>query len=405
MKLYRVGGAVRDQLLGRPPKDQDFVAVGSTEQQLLEAFPKAKKVGAAFPVYCVDGMGEIALARREKKTGPAHTDFSIEFGPEVMLEEDLSRRDLTINAIAQDITNDKLIDPFGGQKDIQDHTLRHISKAFSDDALRVYRVARFAAQLGFIVAPETQDLMKSIPSEGLEHISVERVCEEFRKAICGINPRTFFTILKDINKLHIHFEELANLCGVPAGPPEHHAEDDSFIHTMMVLDQAVSMGGNEIERITALLHDLGKAITPRSKWPKHYGHDVAGVPLVEALCERLKLPTDIREAAVLGCREHMKVHRFLELRPAKKVSMVVIAERSKLKSNGLALIGDADSLGRIPSCIGDGPKTLRQAAELIKGISAKSLGLPNESCQGAQVGEAIKRTRVEVMRRKLPQPK
>lgn len=401
LKLFLVGGAVRDKLLGREPKDLDFVVVGATEADLLAAFPDAQKQGAAFPVYRVEGFGEIALARRERKVGEGHTGFEVEFGPEVTLEEDLSRRDLTINAMAMNMATSEIVDPFNGRGDLSLRLLRHVSPAFADDPLRVYRVARFAAQLGFSVAAETTALMRTLMGE-LHTLSAERVCEELRKALRSQHPHLFFQELEAAGVLCIHFPELDALTYIPAGPHKYHQEANAFVHTMLVLDEAVSHGANELERFAALVHDLGKGTTPAHMLPAHHGHEERGVELVEAMGARLKLPVDFIQAGTLASREHLLVHRFMTLRPNTKVDLVARAERNPLRPEGLALVTLADALGRVPSRGAEGPGGLRRAAEVYRSITARGLGLPNATCTGPAVGARLREARIQAVREALP---
>jgi tRNA nucleotidyltransferase (CCA-adding enzyme) len=347
--LYLVGGAVRDKLLGREPKDFDFVAVGATQSDFLKVFPRAQAVGKSFPVYLVEGLGEVAFARKERKLGPYHTDFEVLFDPSVSLDEDLSRRDLTINAIAMR-PDGSIIDPFGGAKDLLFKKLRHVGPAFSEDALRLYRLARFAAQLDFTIDPATIAFTHHVPMSDLVALPGERVCEEFRKALRSAHPRRFVEELERMGVLGLHFPELAHLRKVPAGPPEHHPEGDSLTHSLMALDEfsgyTVNSEDAESMRLSVLFHDLGKGVTPVEKWPSHPGHDLAGVPLVEAACARLKMPNAMTKAAVMVCREHMRVHAFLEMRKGKQVDLILAADKTCIKAEGLANCSIADCMGR-----------------------------------------------------------
>jgi tRNA nucleotidyltransferase (CCA-adding enzyme) len=344
-QLYLVGGAVRDSLMGREPKDRDFVAVGATLDTFQNAFPGSQAVGKSFPVFLVPGLGEVAFARLERKLGPYHTDFEVLFDPTVTLEQDLERRDLTINAIAMR-HDGSLIDPFGGASDLGLKVLRHVGPAFSEDALRVFRLARFAAQLDFVIAPETMRFAKHVPLSDLTALPAERVCEEFRKALRSANPRRFIEELERMGVLAMHFPELAHLRVVPAGPPEHHPEGDALTHSLMVLDEAVRRTEREDVRLAALFHDLGKSVTPPEKWPSHHDHDNLGVPVVGKACDRLKLPTGLKMAAIVACREHMRVHKFLEMRKGKMVDLVMAADKCSLKAEGLAMVCVSDHEGR-----------------------------------------------------------
>lgn len=385
-QIYLVGGAVRDNLLGRTPKDFDFVAVGATQLMFLDAFPKAQAVGKSFPVYLVPGLGEVAFARKERKLGPYHTDFEVLFDPGITVEADLERRDLTINAIAMR-PDGSIVDPFGGASDLQLGLLRHVGPAFSEDALRVFRLARFAAQLDFVIAPETMKFAKHVPMSDLSVLPAERICEEFRKALRSPRPRRFIEELEHMGVLSIFSPELAHMRNVPAGPCMHHGEGDALTHSLMVLDVATKHSDREDVRLAALFHDLGKAITPQDEWPSHIGHDYKGVPVVEKACDRLKLPASLKQAAVVACREHMKVHHFLEMKKGKKVDMVMAADRCSLKAEGLALVSDADSLGRIPSEPSEGAKGLLVAAPACR--TEKAQPIP-EALKGDDIGRYVR---------------
>lgn len=404
-QLLLVGGAVRDKLLGREPKDLDFVAVGATQDQFLKVFPRAQVVGKDFPVYLVDGLGEVAFARKERKLGPYHTDYEVLFDPTVTLEEDLSRRDLTINAIA--MRNDEsLVDPFGGGSDLTLKVLRHVGPAFSEDALRVYRLARFAAQLGFVVAPETMKFCRTVPMSDLTALPAERVCEEFRKALRSKEPWRFVEELEHAGVLSLHFPELAHLRKVPAGPPQHHPEGDALTHSLMALREVTKQAWPddvaEALRLAALFHDLGKGVTPEHKWPSHHGHDAAGVPLVEAACARLKLPTNMTRAAVMACREHMRVHVFLDMNKGKQVDLVQAADKTMLKAEGLSEVCQGDSMGR-----GGNPdymESTKGARALVVAAVAcraeKAHPLP-ENLKGEQIGMYVRNKKGNAVRRAL----
>lgn len=391
MRIFRVGGAVRDLLLGRTPKDHDFVVVGATVPEFLAEFPGAQRVGQAFPVFLVKEKGwegEFAFARRERKTGAGHQGFDWIASPDVTLEEDLSRRDLTCNAIALPVVykNNKplegqVIDPFGGVADIKAGILRHVGPAFSEDPLRVFRLARFSAQLGWEVALETLDVAASVPDEEILALSAERVGEEFRKAMRVPAARNFLAVLDFVGKLWLWFPELDHLRNVPAGPAQHHAEGDALTHTKLALD-ALPPDVGEAERIATVFHDLGKGITPEARWPSHAGHDVEGVPLVEAACERLRLSGPLTKAAVMACREHMRAHVFLDMRKGKMVDLIRAADATVLKAEGLATVCCADACGRIPAGGTEGPQALRVAAAAAR--AERGLPIPD-----ALTGEAI----------------
>ncbi|WP_166368840.1 multifunctional CCA addition/repair protein [Psychromonas sp. SA13A] len=323
MRVFLVGGAVRDQLLGLEVKDRDFVVINSTpEHMLAQGF---NQVGKDFPVFLHPKTGEeYALARTERKQGIGYTGFSCYAGQDVSLEDDLARRDLTINAIAQS-ADQQLIDPYGGQQDLEKKILRHISPAFSEDPLRVLRVARFAARfakLGFSIAEETQQLMANI-AEGdeLQSLSPERIWTETEKALQTDSPQTYFQVLRDCGGLAALFPEVDNLYGVPA-PKRWHPEIDTGIHTLMVVEQAALLSDSVAFRFACLVHDLGKALTPESEWPSHKGHGMKGLSVIKKFCKRLKVPNDCRDLALLVSEHHTNIHSAFELRASTMVGIM-----------------------------------------------------------------------------------
>lgn len=348
MKVYLVGGAVRDQLLGITVKERDWVVVGETAEHLLQQ--KFKQVGRDFPVFLHPHTGEeYALARKERKLAPGYYGFDCDFNSSVTLEEDLARRDLTINAMALD-EDQNLIDPYGGQKDLANKILRHVSPAFIEDPVRVLRVARFAARfhhLGFRLANETRCLMYSMVKNGeLSHLVPERVWQEFQKSLTEKNPEQFILILRSCDALKIILPEINALFGVP-NPQKYHKEIDSGVHTLLVLQASVTLSHDPITRFAALVHDLGKALTNESKWPKHYGHEEKGVALIESLCSRLRIPNEYRILATQVSRYHLTIHRLNELRASTIVKMLEQTDafrRPKLFHN-LLLACQADAMG------------------------------------------------------------
>ncbi|WP_299663687.1 multifunctional CCA addition/repair protein [uncultured Psychromonas sp.] len=323
MRVFLVGGAVRDQLLGLEVKDRDFVVINSTpEHMLAQGF---NQVGKDFPVFLHPKTGEeYALARTERKQGIGYTGFSCYAGQDVSLEDDLARRDLTINAIAQS-ADQQLIDPYGGQQDLEKKILRHISPAFSEDPLRVLRVARFAARfakLGFSIAEETLQLMANI-AEGdeLQSLSPERIWTETEKALQTDSPQTYFQVLRDCGGLAALFPEVDNLYGVPA-PKRWHPEIDTGIHTLMVVEQAALLSDSVAFRFACLVHDLGKALTPESEWPSHKGHGMKGLSVIKKFCKRLKVPNDCRDLALLVSEHHTNIHSAFELRASTMVGIM-----------------------------------------------------------------------------------
>lgn len=320
MQIYLVGGAVRDKLLGLAVTDRDWLVVGSTPEQLLAQ--GYQQVGADFPVFLhPESKEEYALARQERKNGTGYNGFVCDFSPDVTLEQDLLRRDLTVNAIAQSLDG-QIFDPYGGVQDLENRILRHVSPAFSEDPLRVLRVARFAARyahLGFNIAPETANLMREMTACGeLNALTAERVWLETEKAFATASPQIYFQILHEVGALKVLFPEVDALFGVPQ-PPQHHPEIDSGVHTLMVVAQAKKLAekANDSTALlfAALCHDLGKALTPADLLPKHHGHEYKGVKPTEALAERLKVPSHVKELAKLSAEFHTHIHRIQELRP------------------------------------------------------------------------------------------
>ena len=318
MKTYLVGGAVRDKLLGRRHGDRDYVVVGATPETMLAA--GFKPVGKDFPVFLHPRTGEEhALARSERKTAPGYRGFVFHTDASVTLEDDLARRDFTINAIAED-DDGALVDPHGGIRDIEQRVLRHVSPAFAEDPVRILRGARFLARfasLGFTVAPETLDLMKSMVASGeVDALVPERVWQELKRALEEPTPSAAVALLRDCGALARLLPEVEALYGVPQRA-EYHPEIDAGIHTLMVVDMAARLApGNARVGFAALVHDLGKALTPKDMLPKHINHEHAGLAPVKAVCARYKVPNDYRELAVIACREHLNIHRIDELRPA-----------------------------------------------------------------------------------------
>jgi tRNA nucleotidyltransferase (CCA-adding enzyme) len=350
MQVYLVGGAVRDELLGIPVKERDWVVVGASREELARL--GYREVGRDFPVFLhPETQDEYALARRERKIAPGYRGFSVEFGPEVTLHEDLSRRDLTINAIARS-PDGALIDPFGGRRDLESRILRHVSPAFVEDPVRVLRLARFAARfapLGFRVAPDTFALLREMVARGeVDALVPERVWQESEKALREPAASTFFKVLRDCGALARIYPEIDALFGVPQ-PARWHPEIDTGVHTLMVLDQAVRLSADTAIRFAALVHDLGKATSPPSQWPAHHGHEERSVALIEALAARIKVPGEYRDLAVIVARHHGIAHRAFELKPGTILELIERADAVRRPERFAAalLACEADARGRL----------------------------------------------------------
>lgn len=349
MQRYLVGGAVRDRLLGIDVYDRDWVVVGTTPDELLKQGYTA--VGKEFPVFLhPQNKEEHALARTERKSGTGYTGFECYFAPDVTLEEDLLRRDLTINAMAQH-SDGTIIDPFQGREDLNNRLLRHVSDAFVEDPLRVLRVARFAAKLdhlGFSIASETMQLMSDIVASGeLSHLTAERVWQEWNKSLSTQSPHIFIKVLRECGALKVVLPELDALFGVPQ-PEKWHPEIDTGIHTLLVAEQAANLSHSLPVRFAAQVHDLGKGITPESEWPSHKMHCHTGVKLIKTLCERVRIPNEYRDLALMVCEQHSNIHRAAELRPETKLKVLNTFDvwRKPDRLEDILLCCMADSRGR-----------------------------------------------------------
>ena len=349
LQRYLVGGAVRDKLLNIDSYDKDWVVVGSTPQQMESLGFTA--VGKDFPVFLhPKTKEEHALARTERKSGSGYTGFECYFAPDVSLEEDLMRRDLTINAIAQD-DEGNLHDPYHGQRDLSDRILRHVSDAFVEDPLRVLRVARFAAKLhhlNFTIAPETMTMMATIVESGeLAHLTAERVWQEWHKSLSTPHPEVFLSVLKECGALAVVLPEIDALFGVPQ-PEKWHPEIDTGIHTLMVAQQAALLSPSLPVRFAAQVHDLGKGVTPQTEWPSHKMHCHTGVKIIKKLCERVRVPNEFRDLALLVCEQHSNIHRAGELKPTTflKVLNKFDVWRKPDRLNDILLCCQADHAGR-----------------------------------------------------------
>ncbi|MCL6364200.1 multifunctional CCA addition/repair protein [Pectobacterium carotovorum subsp. carotovorum] len=400
MKIYLVGGAVRDSLLGLPVTEKDWVVVGATPENLLAQ--GYQQVGKDFPVFLHPvSRDEYALARTERKSGKGYTGFVCHAAPDVTLEQDLLRRDLTINAIARTERGD-LIDPYHGRRDLESRVLRHVSDAFSEDPLRVLRVARFAARfahLGFQIAEETMALMQKMTHEGeLAYLTPERVWKETEKALGTSSPDVYFQVLRDCGALAVLFPEIDNLYGVPA-PAKWHPEIDTGIHTMMTVAMAARLSPEIDVRFATLCHDLGKGLTPPELWPRHLGHGPAGVKLVEALCQRLRVPNPIRDLAKLVAEYHDLVHTVQVLQPKTLLKLfdAIDVWRKPQRLEQLALTSEADARGRAgfeenPYPQGD---YLREAFRVASQVS--SADVVADGFKGIDVRNELARRRIHAL--------
>jgi tRNA nucleotidyltransferase (CCA-adding enzyme) len=401
MQIYLVGGAVRDSLLHIPIKDKDWVVVGSTPDELLAL--GYSQVGADFPVFLhPKTKEEHALARTERKSGSGYQGFICDFSPDISLEDDLLRRDLTINAMARD-DNGNIVDPYNGQQDIKDKKLRHVSLAFAEDPLRVLRIARFAARfahLGFTIAEETISLMQDIAASGeLAHLTQERVWQETQRALGESQPWVYFQALKDCNALAIIFPELDNLFGIPQ-PEKHHPEIDCGIHSLMVLEQASKLSEDSQIRWASLLHDLGKGLTKDELLPSHHGHEQTGEQLVIDLNQRLKTPNEFKDLSRLVCLYHTHVHRAFELKPQTLLKFFnkIDLWRKPERLQQILLACKADSRGRtgFEDIEYHQMEYISEIAQACLAINAKQFIA--QGFKGKAIGEAIANERLKIIK-------
>lgn len=400
MQTYLVGGAVRDQLLNLPVTERDWVVLGETPESMVEK--GFRPVGKDFPVFLhPESHEEYALARTERKTAPGYKGFAIHADPGISLEQDLIRRDLTINAIAM-TPEGQIIDPYGGQQDLEKRLLRHISPAFAEDPVRILRVARFAARyrhLGFTLDKETQRLMQQMAAAGeVDYLVPERVWAELNKALTEKTPSAFFTTLRDCDALAIVFPEINRLFGVPQ-PEKHHPEIDTGIHTMLCLEQAALLSNKASVRFAVLVHDLGKGLTPKENWPHHYDHEKTGLSALEQLCTRLRVPNSYKTLAAHVMRYHSHCHKAFELRASTLTD--TLAALGAFKANNyleaFLLACEAGAKGRTGLETRPYPQ-----AELMRGAakaaaSVETSAIINSGLQGPLIGEAIRRLRIKAV--------
>lgn len=401
MQIYKVGGAVRDRLLGRTVNEVDWVVVGASAEQMLEL--GYRPVGADFPVFLHPQTGEeYALARTERKSGRGYGGFTFHASPDVTLEEDLIRRDLTVNAMAED-EQGTLIDPYNGQHDLQARILRHVSPAFAEDPLRVLRVARFAARyapLGFSIAPETLALMRQLAESGeLGHLTAERSWKEISRALMEPRPDVFIQVLRDCGALAALLPEVDDLFGVPQ-PPAHHPEIDTGVHVLSVLSQCAEHQQPLSVRWACLLHDVGKGLTPEANWPRHIAHEHKGLKLIQAINERCKAPRDCAELALLVGEFHTHGHRALELRPSTLLELLQRFDvfRRPQRFADFVTACEMDARGRKGLEQREYPQAayLLGAAEVARQVAVKPL--LEKGFKGAELGEALNRARLKALK-------
>ena len=408
VRIYRVGGSVRDELLGRPGADNDWVVVGATPEIMIAS--GYRPVGRDFPVFLhPETNEEYALARTERKHGVGYRGFAFFASPEVTLNDDLARRDLTINAMARSESGE-LIDPYGGQRDLAARVLRHVSPAFAEDPLRVLRVARFAARFDFDVAPETEALLRSIVASGeLATLAAERVWKELATGLGERCPSRMFAVLRSCGALAALLPEVDALFGIPQ-PPQHHREIDTGVHVMQALDFAADRGYGLAVRYGVLAHDLGKAASPSATWPKHHGHEGASVRRAERLSERLRVPVDCRDVARIAARWHGVLHRAHELRPVKWLELLSATDalRRPQRLDEVIAVCECDALSRpgAPSAYRPG-ELAKQAYETVRSVDAGAVAtevMSRAARHGAPAGsdaiaKAIRGARVAALRR------
>lgn len=401
MQIYKVGGAVRDRLLGRPVTEVDWVVVGATAEEMLEQ--GFKPVGADFPVFLHPQSGEeYALARTERKSGRGYGGFTFFATPDVSLEEDLIRRDLTVNAIAED-EHGTLVDPYGGRRDLEQRILRHVSPAFAEDPLRVLRVARFAARyapLGFSVATETIALMREIAESGeLDALTAERSWKEISRALMEPRPDVFIQVLRDCGALQAWMPELDALFGVPQ-PEHHHPEVDSGLHVLAVLQQCAEHDQPLAVRWACLLHDLGKGETPEEEWPRHIAHEQRGLKLIQQVNERCKAPRDCQELAMLVGEFHTHAHRATELRASTLAELLARFDvyRRPQRFEEFIAACEMDARGRHGLEQREYPQAdyLRGAAEAARAVAVQPL--LEKGYKGAELGEALRLERLKALK-------
>ena len=401
MDIYLVGGAVRDKLLGLPVRERDWVVVGATPQAMLKK--GFRKVGKDFPVFLhPQTQEEYALARMERKTGKGYYGFECDASPDVTLEEDLLRRDITINAMAED-EHGHIIDPYHGQRDLENRILRHVSPAFKEDPVRILRIARFAARLapmGFKVADETLELMNTMVLSGeVDALVKERVWQEIVKALVTDKPSEFFLVLRSCGALERLWPSLDKLWGIPQ-PIQHHPEIDTGIHTMMALLQAVKLTEDSVTRFATICHDLGKGETPPEEWPRHKGHEERGVELIKLFCDKYKVPREYKDLAILVSRFHLHCHKIFELKPRTilKTLEKLDAFRKPQRLMQFIIACQADARGRLGREEREYPQAARleEAYEIAQAVDIKPLIAAGHT--GTTLGKKLRQERIQALK-------
>ena len=401
MRVYTVGGAVRDELLRLPVVDRDYVVIGATPEQMIAL--GYKPVGKDFPVFLhPQTHAEYALARTERKTARGYHGFAFHAAPDVTLEQDLARRDLTINAIAKDELGN-LIDPYHGAADLKAGVLRHVSPAFAEDPVRILRLARFAARFGFVIADETLQLMRGMVANGeVDALVAERVWQELSRGLMERKPSRMFEALRACGALARVIPEVDALFGVPQ-TAAHHPEVDTGVHVMMVIDYAASQNYALDVRFAALTHDLGKGTTPREEWPRHIAHEERSVGLVATLCERLRVPSDCRDLALIMAKQHGNIHRAAELRPSTIVRLLQSADafRKPQRFTRLLQACESDARGRLGMNERPYPQAQRMLAAFSAAAAVDAGAIAEHLAEPTRIKDAIQRARVSAVRTAL----
>ena len=394
--LYLVGGAVRDQLLGRKVHDEDYCVTGLSSKEFEELFPEAFKRGKFFGVYDIDHR-EFALARSEKKSGLGHKEFEVQTGKEISIEQDLSRRDITANSIAKEVLTEKIIDPFDGRTDLKNKLIKATTRAFKEDPLRVYRVARFAAQLEFEVEENTLKMMNELKEE-LKTLSKERVFDEFRKALSTNRPSIFFNTLRKADVLEIHFKEIYDLIG-SIQPEKYHPEGDSYNHTIEVVDKSAELTNDLAIRFSALVHDLGKGTTPKEMLPHHYGHDTRGPELVAKFGRTVCIPNSWIKCGKTSAKEHMLGGIFEQMTPKKQVDFITRVSKSMIGLDGMKVVVLCDRArgGRTPEEV----KFDVIGKEMLNQINGEYIKRKYDIKNEKDIGELLRQERIEWLKKNI----